>query len=194
VTHRVSRQRSAALDAALRRYEEEIRSWGERTNLVGSTEPAALGVHVSDALAAASEIPGGARVVDLGSGAGFPGIPIQLARPDVEVTLVEGRERRYHFLRHAVRVLGLRTEVLRARIEDPPGRPYDVALLRAVAPLAESIRLARPWVSESGEIWVWTREEPALAPGSIAGEIPLDGPERGRVLRVRAAAVPRGTP
>jgi 16S rRNA (guanine527-N7)-methyltransferase len=194
VTRRVSRQGSAALDAALQRYEEEIRSWGERMNLVGSTEPAALGVHVSDALAAASEIPKGARIVDLGSGAGFPGIPIQLARPDVELTLVEGRERRYHFLRHAVRVLGLRTEVLRARIEDPPGRPYDVALLRAVASLAESIRLAGPWVSESGEIWVWTREEPALAPGSIAGEIPLDVPERGRILRVRAAAVPRGTP
>jgi 16S rRNA (guanine527-N7)-methyltransferase len=193
VTRRVSRQRPAALDAALLRYQAEIRSWGERTNLVGSTDPAALEIHIADSLAAAEEIPERARVVDLGSGAGFPGIPIQLARPDVEMSLVEGRERRYHFLRHVVRVLGLRSAVLRTRIETPPVLPYDIALLRAVSPLAESIRSGRTWVSDAGEIWVWTREESDLPPGSTASEIPL-GAERGRVLRIRAAAVPRGTP
>ena len=59
--------------------------------------------HVEDSLAAADCLPEGSEIVDLGSGAGFPGVPLALSRPDLRVTLVEIRERRVNFLRHVVR-------------------------------------------------------------------------------------------
>jgi 16S rRNA (guanine527-N7)-methyltransferase len=124
-------------------------------NLVGSIDPGALQRHVSDSLAAAPLLPRGARAVDLGSGAGFPGIPLGIVRPDLDLTLVEIRERRVNFLRHVVRVLGLSCRVERRRIEEPPAEPFDYALLRAVAEPVLARAMAVPWVSASGEIWIW---------------------------------------
>ena len=165
----------------LDRFLAELRSWGERTNLVGSLAPEQLQVHVDDSLGASPHLPQGARVVDLGSGAGFPGLPLAITRPDLEMTLVEIRERRAHFLRHVVRTLGLRCEVQRIRIEDAPELPYDFALLRAVAPPAEALPLAWPWVHEHGQVWIWSTEPAsALAPTPEA-PIPLD--PRGAIHR-----------
>lgn len=162
-------------------------------NLVGSLDPSALTVHVEDSLAAAGHVPSGSRVVDLGSGAGFPGIPLAVARPDLEICLVESRERRVHFLRHVSRRLGISVEVRRCRLEEgPEGAPYSVVMMRAVAPLARAVALGRPWVSRDGELWVWSREAVPEAWGPPAGEIPL-GPERGRVVRLHEPAVSRGT-
>jgi 16S rRNA (guanine527-N7)-methyltransferase len=173
------------------RYLEEVGRFGTRVNLVGSTQPDALAVHVADSLAAASELPAGARVVDLGSGAGFPGIPIALSRPDLSITLVEVRERRVAFLRHVVRLLDLGCDVHRGRIEDPPEILFDYALLRAVSPPRRALELGRGWVTERGEVWVWASSKVRRSPGTLAGEISL--PREGRILRIRAHAVPRGT-
>lgn len=178
---------SPALEERLDRYVREISSRGERVNLVGRTDPAAIRVHVEDSLVAAGVLPRGADVVDLGSGAGFPGVPVSLARPDLRVTLVEIRERRVHFLRHVARALPVEVEILRQRIEDPPSPPrFDVALLRAVAPLPRSVELGRAWVRAGGSVWIWTRE----GPGALSEEdrpradaIPL-GAGRGSILRV----------
>ncbi len=179
------------MEGALATYLEELRRWGARTNLVGSTERDALEIHVGDALAAAQHLPPGARVVDLGTGAGLPGIPLALARADVHFTLVDIRERRIHFLRHVVRRLGLDCEVRRARIEEPPGEPFDLALVRALAPPREAVPRARPWVSGEGEVWLWTTEPSAQLPWPPRAEIPLGA--RGAILRIPALAVPRGT-
>jgi 16S rRNA (guanine527-N7)-methyltransferase len=175
----------------IERYLEEIGKWGARTNLVGSTDSDALRLHVGESLAAVRHLPPDARVVDLGSGAGFPGLPLLIARPDLRITLVEARERRLHFLRHVVRMLSLECAVVRCRIEDPPVGAFDYALLRAVAPVRRALRLAAPWLASGGEIWIWTREEAAAAGAAYLGEISLGG--RGRILRARAAAVSRGT-
>jgi 16S rRNA (guanine527-N7)-methyltransferase len=172
-------------------YLDEIARFGARVNLVGSTRPEALSIHVADSLVAAAALPEGARVVDLGSGAGFPGIPIAIERSDVSITLVDVRERRVAFLRHVVRTLGLRCEVRRARLEDPPADPFDVALLRAVAHPERSLDLGCRWVREGGEVWIWASESGERALGPLAGSIPL--PRGGRILRVRRTAVPRGT-
>src|SRR5262249_18479377 len=126
--------RSGAVDGFL----AALRQWGPRTNLVGSLDDAALTRHVEDSLAAAEHLPHSARVVDLGSGAGFPGIPLAIARPDLDLTLVEIRERRVHFLRHVVRQLELGCRIERRRIEEPLLPPFEFALLRAVAPPEES--------------------------------------------------------
>jgi 16S rRNA (guanine527-N7)-methyltransferase len=143
-------------EEALERYMLELRAWAPRTNLVGSTEREALERHIADSLAAAEVLPRSSRVVDLGSGAGFPGIPLAIARPDLDLTLIEIRERRVHFLRHVVRSLGLGCSVLRRRIEDPPEIGFDFALLRAVAAPPVAAKIAMTWLGPGGEAWIWS--------------------------------------
>jgi 16S rRNA G527 N7-methylase RsmG len=106
------------------------------------------------------------------------------------MTLVEIRERRVHFLRHIARTLELSLDIRRTRIEDAPDDPFDIALIRAVAPPLEAIPLARPWTTLSGEIWIWTSESPASLPWPASAQIPL---ARGSILRIPARAVPHGT-
>ena len=180
--------RSAELEAGLAALAAELVRWGARMNLVGSTKPDALERHFADSLAAAQALPRGARVVDLGSGAGFPGLPLAIARRDLCLTLIEVRERRLAFLRHAVRVLGLAVDVRAASIESPPPEPFDFALLRAVAPPARSLELGAAWTSPAGEIWIWAGPDAALP---AARPIPLAS--GGSILRVRAADFSRGT-
>jgi 16S rRNA (guanine527-N7)-methyltransferase len=178
----------AALDATIAEFLRELARWGDRMNLVGSTDPAAMSRHVEDSLAAVPHLPEGASVVDLGSGAGFPGVPIAIARRDLRVTLVEIREKRIAFLRHVVRLLGLEVEVRRASIEVAPATRFDFALLRAVAPPDKALELARPWVSDTGEVWIW-----AGAGVDLPGARPIALASGGAILRTRAAVISRGT-
>jgi 16S rRNA (guanine527-N7)-methyltransferase len=167
---------------AISRFLAELSLWARRMNLVGSTEPEALRRHVEDSLAAADVLPRAARVVDLGSGAGFPGIPLAIARPDLDLTLVEIRERRSHFLRHVVRSLDLRCRIERRRIQEPMAEPFDYALLRAVAPPPAAAELAAAWVSESGETWIWSGPDGDFDARRLKGSIPLAS--GGRILRI----------
>jgi len=180
--------RPTAPDETIAEFLRELARWGERMNLVGSTAPAAIARHVEDALAAAPHLPEGACVVDLGSGAGFPGIPIAIARRDLRLTLVEIREKRVAFLRHVVRVLGLSVDIRRVSIEDAPAETFEFALLRAVAPPGRSAQLARSWVRDTGEIWIWAGPDAA-----VPGSLPLPLASGGAILRVPAAVISRGT-
>lgn len=175
-------------DETIADFVRELSRWGERMNLVNSTDAAATARHVEDALAAAPHLPVGASVVDLGSGAGFPGLPIAIARRDLRVTLVEIREKRVAFLRHAVRTLGLAVDVRRVSIEEAPADAFDFALLRAVAAPQKSAELARPWVHDRGEVWIW-----AGAGILLPGAAPLPLASGGAILRVPAAVISRGT-
>jgi 16S rRNA (guanine527-N7)-methyltransferase len=177
-----------ALDAKIADFLRELGRWGDRMNLVGSTDPAAMARHVQDALAAVPHLPANASVVDLGSGAGFPGVPIAIARRDLRVTLVEIREKRIAFLRHVVRALELDVEVRRESIELAPASRFDIALLRAVAPPERSLELARPWVADAGEVWIW-----AGAGVVLPGARPIELSSGGTILRTPAAAISRGT-
>jgi 16S rRNA (guanine527-N7)-methyltransferase len=178
-------------EALLGRYLEELQRWGVRTNLVGSLAPEALRVHLEDSLAAADAVPPGARVVDLGSGAGFPGVPLAIAREDLQIVLVEIRERRVHFLRHVKRTLALNCEVWRRSVEEPPEEGFEVVLLRALAPPERALPLAAEWVHSGGELWLWTRLARLPSGFDEVGSVYLAG--RGRIARLRVAGVPRGT-
>jgi 16S rRNA (guanine527-N7)-methyltransferase len=157
-------------------------------NLVGSVAPEALAAQIQESLAGCQRLPRGARVVDLGSGAGLPGVPVAIARGDLAVTLVEGRQKRYHFLRYINRLLDLDCETLRRDLKaGPPGPPYDVALMRAVAPLERSRELAAPWVGPGGVLWLWTRQN------HPEGECIASLGTRGAVLQLPCATVSRGT-
>jgi 16S rRNA (guanine527-N7)-methyltransferase len=125
-------------------YVARLASDGVVRGLIGPREvPRLWERHVLNSAAVAEAVPAGARVVDVGSGAGLPGIPLGLARPDITLTLVEPMARRVEFLDEVVTAIagpaGLPWRVVRGRAEDRAVagavRPVDVVTARAVAPL-----------------------------------------------------------
>jgi 16S rRNA (guanine527-N7)-methyltransferase len=110
--------------------------------------------HVLNSAVVAEAVPAGAAVLDVGSGAGLPGIPLALARPDLTVTLVEPMLRRTRFLDEVVAQLGLagQVRVLRARAEDVPRSSADVVVARAVKPLAVLAGWTLPLLRPGGRL------------------------------------------
>lgn len=145
----------------------ELDRWRRRMNLVGDLSQQDLVAHTFESVAGETLISHGARVIDIGSGGGFPAIPLAIWRSDLTVTLVEPREKRAAFLRHALRLLSLTTaEVLQRGIEDVPAeKPWEVATTRAVGGLGRLIGRA-PFLSRSGLLLAWTTE-----PGGIAASL-----------------------
>ena len=134
------------------RYVARLAGDGVARGLIGPREvPRLWERHVLNSAAVAEAVPPGARVVDVGSGAGLPGIPLGLARPDLRLTLVEPMARRVEFLEETVAGLGPATvgssrwRVVRGRAEDRPVvsgvGPVDVVTARAVAPLPRLVGL-----------------------------------------------------
>jgi 16S rRNA (guanine527-N7)-methyltransferase len=133
-------------------YVARLASDGVARGLIGPREvPRLWDRHVLNSAAVAEAVPEGSRVVDVGSGAGLPGIPLGLARPDVDLTLVEPMARRVEFLEEVVsglaRPAGLRWRVVRGRAEERSVAtavgPVDVVTARAVAPLPRLVGWCR---------------------------------------------------
>lgn len=140
---------------AARRYVDLLATEGLTRGLIGPRERGRLWTrHVLNCAIAAQAVPSGCRVVDIGSGAGLPGIPLALARADLRVDLVETLLRRITFLEEVVAELGLggRVRVLRGRAEDAAGAVggADVVTARAVAPLAKLAVWAAPLLRPGG--------------------------------------------
>ncbi len=136
------------------RYVQILATRGLEWGLIGPGEVDRLWErHVLNSLAVVDEIPDGSFVVDVGSGAGLPGIPVALIRPDLKVTLLESLLRRSRFLEEVVEELGLgdRVRVVRGRAEDHRER-YDVVLSRAVAPMPKLIEWCSPLLARDGVI------------------------------------------
>ena len=107
-----------ALLAQLSAYLDLLVKWNHRTNLTSIRDPEEIvRRHFGESLFVARHLPECETLLDLGSGAGFPGLPIQLVRPELRVTLAESQHKKASFLREAVRTLGLATEVWGARAE-----------------------------------------------------------------------------
>jgi 16S rRNA (guanine527-N7)-methyltransferase len=159
----------ASATSRLSSYLAELDSWRRRINLTGRLSAQELTAHALESVLGASLIPENATVVDVGSGAGLPGLPIAIAREAVQVTLVEPRQKRCAFLRHVVRSLGLpRVEVAEARIQDVGGQTFDVATTRAVGHFRDWLAGAL-FLNPSGMVLAWATEtdplEAALGPG-----------------------------
>jgi 16S rRNA (guanine527-N7)-methyltransferase len=124
--------------ARLEAYLGAVADWSPRVNLTGArTAEARVDVLVRSVLPARGlPLPG--RLVDVGSGNGSPGLVLGLLRDDLEVTLLEPRQRRWAFLREAARRAGRPIEVLRARHDEYPGPPAATVTVRALRlPLSE---------------------------------------------------------
>ncbi|MGY1811244.1 16S rRNA (guanine(527)-N(7))-methyltransferase RsmG [Blastococcus sp. SYSU D00820] len=137
----------AALPAA-EAYVARLAGDGVVRGLIGPREvPRLWERHVLNSAAVAEAVPEGSRVVDVGSGAGLPGIPLGLARPDLRLTLVEPMARRVEFLEEAVAELGTPWRVVRGRAEErsvvSTVGPVDVVTARAVAPLPRLVTWCR---------------------------------------------------
>lgn len=134
--------------AALERFEaflEMLASENERQNLVSTASLAdAWTRHLADSLQLLDHVPRETSPwLDLGTGAGFPGLVVALARPDLEVVLVESRKRRVEWLEHVCRHFGLsKCRVVGARLETIDSLPAAVISARAFAPLEKLLRLS----------------------------------------------------
>jgi len=144
------------LDIA-QRYATLLAGAGVERGLIGPREVDRLwDRHILNSAAIGELVAPGASVVDIGSGAGLPGIPLAIARPDLAVTLVEPMLRRTEFLVEAVNELGLAVAVLRGRAEDPAVRDAvdesDVVTSRAVADLVKLTRWSLPLLRQGGRM------------------------------------------
>lgn len=137
-------------------FVELLRVHGVERGLIGPREVERLwDRHILNSAVLARLLPHGARVVDVGSGGGFPGIPVALARPDVEMVLVEPMARRVEWLNEVVEKLDIgNVEVVRGRAEEKALRDEvglaDVVTARAVAPLAKLAGWCLPLVRVGG--------------------------------------------
>jgi 16S rRNA (guanine527-N7)-methyltransferase len=148
--------------AALERYLDLLAAWSVRVNRSGLRTPAARVAHLVADVLPAAPLPGPGRLIDVGSGNGSPGLVLALLRPELAVTLLEPRARRWAFLREAVRALARPdVAVLRARHDAYTGPPAQTVTLRALAlPPAELLPLLLP----GGALLVFGRRPRAAPP------------------------------
>jgi 16S rRNA (guanine527-N7)-methyltransferase len=165
-----------------------VADWGERINLTGHRDAETVARRlVLDAAALQAALPRVYTVADLGSGAGFPGLPIAILEPDARVVLVEARERRHHFQRHAIRSLGLsNVSAIRGRLEEVEPSPSALVIAQAVAPPERLVPWMLRWASPGGLLAVPGGTSPREARAAVGLErqesqsyqVPLEGPSR----------------
>jgi 16S rRNA (guanine527-N7)-methyltransferase len=154
-----------------------LEAWGARINLTGhKTFRAIVQGMVIESVALASQLPAVRSLADLGSGAGFPGLPIAILRPQCRVTLVDARERRHHFQRAAIRELGLENvSAIRGRAETLSPSPHAAAIAQAMAQPERALTWMLPWVEGGGLVVIPGSETPpTIEPlGGVAFEASL---------------------
>jgi 16S rRNA (guanine527-N7)-methyltransferase len=152
-------------------------------DLVGRVDPDSLiREHVLDSLAGAPLLPDTGTLIDVGSGNGFPAVPILLVRGALRAVLLEPRERRWAFLRAVGRELGLDADVRRERLGEHRGSGYDALTVRALGPEMWAQRAGA--VIREGGLALWWTSRAAAEGVSPAGMVPvvdspLPVPERG---------------
>lgn len=138
-------------------HAKELVHWNLRINITSITDPSDIAVkHFLDSLAAAPLIPPEGALLDIGSGGGFPGIPLKILLPSLSVTLIDASRKKVNFLKHILRTLTLENiEALHIRAEDLAADPnflkrFDVIISRALTDLASFVRLALPLLAAGG--------------------------------------------
>jgi 16S rRNA (guanine527-N7)-methyltransferase len=182
---------------ALRCHYELLGEWGRGMSLIGpGTEAEAIERHYGESLAALGSIDEGhrGRLLDVGTGAGFPGFVIAAARPRLNVWLVESRQRKWAFLRAATARAALPCRCLNARVAAslPPEVPGDLdfVTLRAVnLPPATLVALLGRLVPAGAMLW-WRGAEAAELPSgwAVTRQVALPGSERRRIVEVRRSS------
>ncbi len=137
-------------------YHRLLAEWNEKMNLTAITDPVEVAEkHFADSLAALPYLKAGGKVIDVGTGAGFPGVPLLIMEPQLELTLADSLQKRLTFLDALLKELGLKAALVHGRAEDlGQNRLYreqfDAALSRAVANLPVLLELTTPFVKVGG--------------------------------------------
>jgi 16S rRNA (guanine527-N7)-methyltransferase len=184
---------SAELLQALDRYLQLLLRWNDRMNLTAVREPERMiERHFGESLFAAQYVPRGTlTLLDHGSGAGFPGLPIALARPEIAVTLSESMGKKAAFLREVARELPLSAQIFAGRTEDlPADRLFDCVTMRAVDRAAASIPTGAARVASGGTLLVLGKQ-PVLPEDWSCSEVSVPNSTGG--LWICRRDVPRGT-
>lgn len=139
------------------RFAAELAKWNRKINLTAITGPDDVVLkHFLDSLTVAAKVALAGRVLDIGSGAGFPGIPLQIVRPDLEIVSVDAVEKKILFQRHAARILGLANfRAVHARGETLQGTyrsNFDIILSRAFTDLLAFVKMVHPLLAAGGTI------------------------------------------
>ena len=138
-------------------YVDLLRKWGKRVNLTSVlTDREIIIKHLIDSLTVAEFMPPGSRVLDIGTGAGFPGIPLSIYDSSLRLTLIESVGKKVAFLKHAKRSLGLsNVDIRQARAEELTGSMsgrFDRVTSRAVGSIDTVITLAAPYLDIEGKV------------------------------------------
>lgn len=177
--------------ARLAHYAELVEHWSRRHNLVRyASRRELVERHILDALAGAPALSGRGRLLDVGSGAGFPGVPLLVVRPGWRGVLVEPRQKRWAFLRHVIRELELDAEAECVRYRDLAADvAWDRITARALGGHEDLLAWARSHLADDGEVVLWLTLEAERALAGVAGwrvlSSPLPGLDRGRLCRLR---------
>ncbi|MFC7342538.1 16S rRNA (guanine(527)-N(7))-methyltransferase RsmG [Saccharopolyspora griseoalba] len=170
------------------RFHELLHEHGIRRGLIGPRELDRLWErHLLNSAVLAELLPPESRVVDVGSGAGLPGIPLAIARPDLTLTLLEPMARRVTWLQEVITELSLTCEVQRGRAEEGPVREQlagaDVVTARAVAPMERLAKWCLPLLRQDGKLLAMKGESAAEELQRDEAAIAAAGGGRGEVVQ-----------
>jgi 16S rRNA (guanine527-N7)-methyltransferase len=140
-------------------HARELIKWNQKINLTAITDPGEIALkHFLDSVAPARWIPPSSSLLDIGSGGGFPGIPLKVLIPSIAVTLIDGSRKKISFLKHSIRTLGLKNiDARQVRAEEmaedaDAASRFDVIISRALSSLAAFVKLALPLLADRGMI------------------------------------------
>jgi 16S rRNA (guanine527-N7)-methyltransferase len=140
-------------------YLEELLLWSPKIDLISQTDPSSIiRKHFLDSIAVITYLPQAASILDLGSGAGFPGIPLAISLPQTSISLIEIRRKRVSFLRHVARRIGAKNLAIHeGRAEELAKDPFlheafDVVITRATWKIPTLLEFAYPFLRETGQV------------------------------------------
>jgi 16S rRNA (guanine527-N7)-methyltransferase len=140
-------------------YLKELLKWNQKINLTAiRSEKGIVLKHFLDSLSVHPYLPKHSSILDIGSGAGFPGIPLKIIQPTLEMTLIDSVRKKVDFQRHIIRMLGLkRTEAIHGRVQDKGilqslGGRFDITLSRAFSDLRTFLVLSLPFLKGRGTV------------------------------------------
>jgi len=178
-------------DEMIRQFQEFcalLLKWNKKINLVSEEDAASImGKHVYDSLQYLRWLDSGCRALDIGSGAGFPGVPIKILQPDLELTVMDSQRKRCNFLREVIRRLGLKKIcVVDGRAEDfssPSGLKgqFDRVLFRGFGSLEACLTIGCPFLKPGGRIIL------QKSPDEIA-DFPENCPQNVRIVETRSVS------
>ncbi len=163
---------------------DELARWNQMYNLTGiAAQPQMITHHLLDSLSVSADL-AGERVADVGTGAGFPGLPLAVANPRRHFTLIDSTAKKLRFVSHAVELLQLtNVSVLHARVEKMrPKAPFDTVVARAFAPLPRLLQSVSPLCGPRTRVLAMKGHRPAQELAALTAPW--------RVVRERALTVP----